>query len=233
MVSPIGETLFFPIPAFLARISFVLPFSFGGSKFGTPVFPNDINVITAEINAYKQMAGEAIFEIGRRLKHVKENDLAHGQFGKWLESVGMNHRVANQMMKVAAELDDEKWRTSSNLGMEALYQIATMPEEQRYRPHTIPSTGEVKTVDEMTVRELREVKKALKEAQQAYEQLSNVTTSRHLPIGKIFEMLSLPPEIDPRVLEICKQVDFTRRGVRKTDTPGAISANMRSLHIDV
>ncbi|WP_412674478.1 pathogenicity island protein [Aeribacillus composti] len=80
--------------------------------------------------------------------------MAHGQFGKWLESVGMNHRVANQMMKVAAELDDEKWRTSSNLGMEALYQIATMPEEQRYRPHTIPSTGEVKTVDEMTVREL-------------------------------------------------------------------------------
>jgi hypothetical protein len=62
----------------------------------------------------------------------------------------MNHRVANQMMKVAAELDDEKWRTSSNLGMEALYQIATMPEEQRYRPHTIPSTGEVKTVRHRT-----------------------------------------------------------------------------------
>lgn len=133
------------------------------------VLSDDLSVITAEIKAYQRVAGEAIFEIGRRLKHVKENDLAHGQFGKWLESVGMNHRVANQMMKVAAELDGEKWRTSSNLGMEALYQIATMPEEQRYRPHTIPSTGEVKTVDEMTVRELREVKKALKEAQQEKE----------------------------------------------------------------
>lgn len=123
----------------------------------------DLNVITAEINAYQRVAGEAIFEIGRRLKYVKENDLAHGEFGGWLESVGINERVARMMMKVT-ELDAKR-STYSEMGLNTLYQIATLPPEHRDRPHVVPSTGATKTVDEMTVRELREVKKALKEAE--------------------------------------------------------------------
>lgn len=129
----------------------------------------DLNVITAEIRAYQRVAGEAIFEIGRRLKHVKENDLAHGQFGEWCESIGINKYEASRFIKVYEEVGGSKLSTYANLGLNALYLIATLPPAEREKPHKIPTTGEVKTVDEMTVRELREVKKALKEAEKRAE----------------------------------------------------------------
>ena len=65
---------------------------------------SDINVISAEINSYKQIAGQSIWEIGRRLNYVKENDLAHGEFGAWLEEIEINHSTANKFMKIVKEL---------------------------------------------------------------------------------------------------------------------------------
>lgn len=131
------------------------------------VLSNDLNVITAEINSYKQVAGQTIFEIGRRLNHVKEKDLTHGEFGKWLESIEMNHRQANRFMRVANELPNST--TWSNLGARVLYEIATLPEKERKKEHELPS-GEIKTPDEMTVRELQELKRELKLAEEAKEQ---------------------------------------------------------------
>jgi 2,4-dienoyl-CoA reductase-like NADH-dependent reductase (Old Yellow Enzyme family) len=130
---------------------------------------SDLNVITAEINAYQRVAGEAIFEIGRRLKHVKENDLAHGEWSRWCESISIPSSTARKFITVAEEISSKR-STSNTLGLDALYLIATMPPDQRDQPHRVPSTGATKTPDEMTVRELREVKKALKEAQERAQQ---------------------------------------------------------------
>lgn len=121
---------------------------------------NDLYQIELEINHHKKIAGQSIWEIGRRLNHVKENDLAHGEFISWVESIGFDRYEATRFMKVANELPNVG--TLAHLGLTALNLIATLPEEERTKEH-VTEKGETKTPDEMTVRELQELKKQLKE----------------------------------------------------------------------
>lgn len=44
----------------------------------------------------KNIAGQSIWEIGRRLNHVKENDLAHGEFINWLKKIEISHSQAKK-----------------------------------------------------------------------------------------------------------------------------------------
>lgn len=123
---------------------------------------NNLSQIELEINHHKQIAGQSIWEIGRRLNHVKENDLAHGQFMEWLKKIEFSQKVANQFMKVAKELPNSA--TSQNLGINALYLIATLPEEEKQE-----QIEKIEQGDTPTVRELQEVKKNLKLKDQALE----------------------------------------------------------------
>lgn len=155
---------------------------------------NNLTQLTTEIKTYQNIGGQAIFEIGRRLKWVKEHDLAHGEFGKWLEDININQNTANRFMRIVKEIPNSD--TYHNLGWQALYQIATMPEEERDKPQQL-SSGEVKKPDEMTVRELREVKAQLKDRD---EQIS-------IKDKTIASLLNRKPEVVEKEVEVEKIPD--------------------------
>ena len=115
---------------------------------------NNLSQIELEISHHKQIAGQSIWEIGRRLNHVKEHNLAHGEFGEWLDKIGINYREANRMMTVAKQLPNVT--TLSDLGSSALYLIATLPDEEKEE-----QIQRIEDGDNPTVRELQEVKKKL------------------------------------------------------------------------
>ena len=120
---------------------------------------NNLSQIELEISHHKQIAGQSIWEIGRRLNHVKENDLAHGQFTDWVESQGIHIREAQRMMKVASELPNTT--TLSHLGTTALHLIATLPEEERKHQINRLEQGDSLTVRELQFETVRKIADAL------------------------------------------------------------------------
>jgi len=79
---------------------------------------------------------------------------------KWLKKVEFSQTVANQFMKVAKELPNSV--TSQNLGVNALYLIATLPEEE------LPN---VETLRHLETSELRANSEKMQKSQGAPPQL--------------------------------------------------------------
>lgn len=150
---------------------------------------NNLSQIELEINHHKQIAGQSIWEIGRRLNHVKENDLVHGQFMEWLKKIEFSQKVANQFMKVAKELPNSA--TSHNLGINVLYLIATLPEEEKRE-----QIEKIEQGDTPTVRELQDVKKKLKLKEQALEAVKGELERARLvkPTEKVIEKEVIPDD---------------------------------------
>ena len=71
---------------------------------------------------------------------------------EWCNSkVNMTSKQANKFIKIADEFSN--WKSTSNLGVEALYLIATLPEEEKQA-----QLEKVEQGDNPTVRELQEVR---------------------------------------------------------------------------
>lgn len=145
--------------------------------------------IELEIAHHKQIAGQSIWEIGRRLKHVKENDLTHGQFREWHENIGIDKDFAYKSMKIVEELPNVE--TLRHLGTTALHLIATLPEEEKQE-----QIEKIEQGDTPTVRELQEVKRKLKLKDQALEAVKGELKRAKAvkPIEKVIEKEIIPDD---------------------------------------
>ena len=157
------------------------------------ILSNNLNQIELEIKWHKDNAGKSIWEIGRRLNHVKKEDLVHGEFMDWVNRQGIEQTAANRMMKIADELPNSA--TLHNLGASALYLIATLPEEARKEEH-VTADGKNKTPDEMTVRELQDLKKKLNQKDEQIKEQQRV----------IDHYATKKPEVVEKIVEVEKEV---------------------------
>ena len=124
------------------------------------ILSDNLSQIESEIKQEKERIGKSVWEIGARLKHVKEHDLAHGQFMSWYQGLGFNKNFVSKAIAVADNLSN--FPTLGNIGTEALYLIATLPEEEKQE-----QIQRIEDGDTPTVRELQEVKRKLQLSQQA------------------------------------------------------------------
>ena len=131
----------------------------------------NIDQSTAKILLLKAQTAQNIIEIGKELKAVKEQ-LAHGEWLPYLERLDLSRSTAAKFMQVANEFSNVP--PVAHLGTKKLFELLSLPASDREtfieQPHELAS-GETKTVDAMTTRELREAIAARKEAEQ---ELDNV-----------------------------------------------------------
>lgn len=118
---------------------------------------SDLPTLTAEINAYKRVAGEAIFEIGNRLKAVRdakidaesleERKLAKqredaGGWIRWLvEYVDFDRTQAHRFIETSSQFQEVA--TSQHLSAGKIFEMLSLPSEVNRNefvtsPHTIP-----------------------------------------------------------------------------------------------
>ena len=171
---------------------------------------NDLPQIEFEISHYQKQGAEAIFEIGKRLKHVKENNLQYGEFGKWLDEIGIDHTFAKRSMKISSELNIDSAHVHQ-LGIRALTQIVSLPEETRERKQRT-SSGELKTPYEMTNKEREEFKRQLKERDEQNAQLKSqvrqAQRSEEIAKKQLEEAEDKEPEVIER--EVIKRLYLTK-----------------------
>lgn len=159
---------------------------------------NDLKQIEFEIKQYEEMAGKGIYEIGRRINWVKQNDLAHGEFLPFLKRVNISKSYAEMFMKIAKDRELGNSQPVGNLGISVLYELTRIPNDIRDKPQQLDS-GESKKPVDMTRREIQELNRKLKQSEEANKTLDELLSEKADTISALEQQVKNKPK--PEVVE--------------------------------
>lgn len=130
-----------------------------------------MEIITEEIQFYKQQAATSLIEIGKRLLEAKQC-LPHGAWIAWLKNeVDFAERTAQNFMRIAREYSNPQ--TLALLGNSASKAISLLAlpvgEREDFLQEEHEVDGQMKSVDEMSNRELDRLMKELEAERKAHE----------------------------------------------------------------
>jgi hypothetical protein len=125
--------------------------------------PYELERIENEIRFYKEQAGSAFLEMGKRLIRIKAHE-GHGGFMKTLDNLEMAPRSAQQAMAAARRFSNTK--TFSQLGSSKMIALSVLDDDEIEKlERGEPVRGvTVDRLHQMTVRELRETVNKAEEA---------------------------------------------------------------------
>ena len=204
----------------------------------------DIDVITEEINFYKQQAGIAILEIGKRLVEAKAQ-LSHGEWLPWLEKkVEFSERSAQQYIRLWKEYG--KSATVADLGVRKALVLLALPESERedFAGERHDVNGEEKTVSDMTVKELE---KAIAERNTAREEAAlakmdldaaraHAEDARHQVdelTAQLHELRSRPTEVAVQQVDATEEQLASAREEARAAAEAALADREKKLQTDL
>lgn len=130
---------------------------------------NDLDILMGEIKKYKESSAVSFFEIGVRLKLIKNSELFRQKgFSSFLDfiktpEIDLSSTLAERFMMMD---EDEDLKKSLYLGSAKVTEILKLEPEHRKKLLSAPIeiNGEKKSVDELSLNQLRKVSQDFKRA---------------------------------------------------------------------
>jgi Preprotein translocase subunit Sec63 len=171
------------------------------------VFPTDLAGIEKRLRELEKLERQTAFEKGMLLKHVRDNDLTRGQWGKWLGGVGLDPSTATRYIQVYDQFGNHA--TSHELPTSKLFELVKLPpavdRAEFLADHDVAS---------MTVKELRELVKKKREAaglvkpkpQESNEDDEDLSALNDVPYGTVKKIRKLNREQIASFVELARQL---------------------------